>query len=66
MSKGNIIAWTIFPWFIYFRLITVRPTTEIRGRELIVAMRGHGSNNRCIGGRDVQLAAPLQKTLRPR
>ena len=40
MSNGNIIGWTIFLWLIYFRLITVRLVTQIRGGELIVAMRG--------------------------
>jgi hypothetical protein len=40
MSNANVIGWTIFLWLIYFRLITVRLVTEIRGRELIVAMRG--------------------------
>lgn len=40
MSNGNVIGWTIFLWLIYFRLVTVRLVTEIRGRELIVAMRG--------------------------
>lgn len=40
MSNGNVIGWTIFLWLIYFRLITVRLVTEIRGGELIVAMRG--------------------------
>jgi hypothetical protein len=40
MSNGNVIGWTVFLWLIYFRLITVRLVAEIRGRELIVAMRG--------------------------
>ena len=40
MSNGNVIGWTIFLWLIYFRLITVRLVTEIRGGELIVALRG--------------------------
>jgi hypothetical protein len=40
MSNGNVIGWTVFLLLIYLRLITVRLVTEIRGRELIVAMRG--------------------------
>lgn len=40
MSNGNIIGWTIFLWLIYVRLITVRLVTQVRGGELIVAMRG--------------------------
>lgn len=40
MSNGNVIGWTIFLWLAYFRLITVRLVTEIRGGELMVAMRG--------------------------
>jgi len=40
MSNGNVIGWTIFVWLIYFRLITIRLVTEIRGGELIVALRG--------------------------
>lgn len=40
MSNGNVIGWTIFLWLIYLRLITVRLVTEIRGGELIIAMRG--------------------------
>jgi hypothetical protein len=40
MSNANVIGWTVFLWLIYIRLITVRVVTEIRGGELLVAMRG--------------------------
>ncbi len=40
MSNGDVIGWTVFLWLIYFRLITVRLVTEVRGGELIIAMRG--------------------------
>lgn len=40
MSNGNVIGWTIFLWLIYVRLITVRLVTEVRPKELLVAMRG--------------------------
>lgn len=36
MSNGNVIGWTIFLLLIYFRLITVRLVTEIRGGEKLV------------------------------
>jgi hypothetical protein len=40
MSNGDVIGWTIFLWLIYFRLITVRLVTEVRQRELMIALRG--------------------------
>lgn len=40
MSNGDVIGWTIFLWLVYFRLITVRLVTEVRQRELVIALRG--------------------------
>ena len=40
MSNTGIVGWTIFLWLIYFRLITIKLVTEVRPRELSVAMRG--------------------------
>ena len=40
MSNGDVIGWTIFLWLVYFRLITVRLVTEVRPRELVIALRG--------------------------
>lgn len=40
ISNGNVIGWTIFLWLVYLRLITVRMVTEVRNRELKVALRG--------------------------
>jgi hypothetical protein len=46
LSNGNVIAWTIFLWLLYLRLISVRVVTEIRGPELIVALRGFRRSRR--------------------
>ena len=40
MSNGDVIGWTVFLWLIYVRLITVRLVTEVRRRELVIALRG--------------------------
>jgi hypothetical protein len=40
MSNGSVIGWTIFLWLIYWRLMTVRLVTEVRGGKLIVGLRG--------------------------
>jgi hypothetical protein len=40
LSNMSVIGWTIFLWILYFRLITVRLVTDVRDRELIIAMRG--------------------------
>ena len=40
LSNGSVIGWTIFLWLVYLRLVTVRLVTEVRPRELAVAMRG--------------------------
>src|SRR3984957_2914752 len=40
MSNGGIIGWTIFLWLIYFRLMTIKLTTEVRPGEVRISMRG--------------------------
>jgi hypothetical protein len=40
MSNGDVVGWTIVLWLIYFRLITVRLVTEVRPREVVIALRG--------------------------
>jgi hypothetical protein len=40
MSNGDVIGWTVFLCVIYLRLITVRLVTEVRQRELTIALRG--------------------------
>src|ERR1700733_13633082 len=34
MSNGDVIGWTVFLCLVYLRLITVRLSTQVRGREL--------------------------------
>jgi hypothetical protein len=50
ISNGNIIGWTVFLWIVYFRLITVRLVTDVRNRELTVALRGLWRSRRVHGG----------------
>jgi hypothetical protein len=40
MSNGDVIGWTVFLCLVYLRLITVRLSTQVRGRELVIALRG--------------------------
>jgi len=40
MSNASVIGWTVFLWFLYARLLTVRLFTAIRDGVLVVGMRG--------------------------
>jgi hypothetical protein len=40
MSNASVIGWTVFLWLVYWRLVTVKLVTRIRGGELSVKMRG--------------------------
>lgn len=40
MSNGSLIGWTVFLWLVYWRLITIKLVTRIRGGEVFVKMRG--------------------------
>lgn len=59
MSNASIIGWTAFLWILYFRLITVRLVTEVRGAELIVSLRGFWRARRIPLG-DIRLAEMIR------
>lgn len=40
MSNGGLIGLTVFLWLVYMRLVTVRLTTEVREREIVIRLRG--------------------------
>ncbi|MGH9614465.1 MAG: hypothetical protein ACRD4P_15440, partial [Bryobacteraceae bacterium] len=40
MSNGGLIGLTIVLWLVYLRLVTVRLTTEVREREIVIRLRG--------------------------
>jgi hypothetical protein len=40
MSNTGVIFWTVFLGLVYVRLLTVRLVTEVRAKEVLVAMRG--------------------------
>jgi len=40
MSNSSIIGWTVFLWLLYFRLLTVRLSTQVRDGMLVVGMTG--------------------------
>ncbi len=56
ISNGGLIGLTVFLWLVYVRLVTVRLTTEVRERKIVIRLRGLMRNAR-IPISEIQSAA---------
>lgn len=40
MPNKSLVGWTIFLWILFFRLVTVKLETTVKGGELVIRLRG--------------------------